>query len=197
MDSANRMELTVDLPEIVSQSTEYKEPPQIQFEFPKDTSDNFEAAKPPIVADPLASTVVEMKKVPVLPPDYTAEFGIDTIDTLQGTLFIALNGRKQKKKRFADKKDYTDAIDLEYLSSKEKAALDDSKRLLLAKLEDYNKKMSGIAKTVYFNPDEKDKLKKPLIEMVKQAGFDLPPSLAFVLTLANIMSDRVVDLIMD
>jgi hypothetical protein len=57
--------------------------------------------------------------------------------------------------------------------------------------------MAKINEKTSFTPDEIDRLKKPVKQLVKQHNFDIPPGLALALVMTDILSNRFIDLIMD
>jgi hypothetical protein len=135
----------------------------------------------------------------VFDPDFTTDVVVDTIDTLQFSLFLALQSRKQKGIRFKSREEYLESIHLSYLTDAEIEKLEDpeDKKLLVQKLKAFQAAMSKINEKTSFTPDEIDRLKKPIKQLVKQHNFDIPPGLALVLVMTDIISNRFIDLIMD
>jgi hypothetical protein len=137
--------------------------------------------------------------VKVFDPDFTTDICIDTFDTAQHTLFLTLNNKKQKSKRFKNREEYLEAISLNYLTETELKSLEnyEEKKVLLEKLKDFQSVMAKVNDKLDFTPDERMKLRKPIFELVKRNNFDIPPGMALIMATMDIMSDRVLDLIMD
>jgi hypothetical protein len=161
---------------------------------------------PPVPAATENKTVNTVPGSPALPapepvkppidPEFTTDIVIGTMDTIQYTVFLMLNNRKQKNMRFKDVNEYRQAISLSYLSPTELENLENKEesKILVEKLKDYQGKMENINKKIPFLPDERMKLKKPVLELVKQNNFDIPPGLAFVLAMGEVLSNRIIDL---
>jgi hypothetical protein len=153
--------------------------------------------KEPAASQP--GTDVSIKPEKVFDPEFTSEIVIGTVDTIQSTLFLALNNKKQKNKRFKNREEYAEAVRLSYLTDIELSKLDNAeeKKLLVEKLKSFMDVMTKINDGLSLDPDEILKLKRPLVELVKKSNFDIPPGLALVMVSMDILSNRVVDLIMD
>lgn len=135
----------------------------------------------------------------VFDPDFTTDIVVDTLDTLQFSMFLAFQTRKQKNIRFKDREEYLQAISLSYLTDAEleKQENPEDKKLLVEKLKAFREAMAKINEKTSFTPDEIDRLKKPVKQLVKQHNFDIPPGLALALVMTDILSNRFIDLIMD
>lgn len=150
-----------------------------------------------LVNKPVVNPLIKPERT--FDPDFTTDIVVDMFDTAQHTTFLALNNRKQKKKRFKNDEEYFEAVKLSYLTSKEVDKLEnpEDKKLLIDKLNTFTATMKKINEKLSFSTDEKSRLKKPIYELVKQHNFDIPPGLALVIVSLDIISNRVVDLIMD
>ena len=146
--------------------------------------------------DPLAIPIPVVK---VFDPDFTTDIVIDSFDTAQSSLFLILNNKKQKSKRFKSREEYREAIGLSYLTASELKAMEnyEEKKILIEKLKDFQAVMAKVNDKLDFTPDEKMKLRKPVFELVKRNNFDRPPGLALAMVFMDLMSDRVIDLIID
>jgi hypothetical protein len=155
--------------------------------------------QPNLPGNPVPGLQPEAPKVPVFDPDFSSEIVIDTIDTMQHGLFLALNNRKQKNMRFKNRDEYREAISLSYLTDAELQKLEnyEEKKILVEKLKTFQSTMEKVNDKISFLPDEKMRLKKPIYQLVKQNNFDIPPGLALMLVATDIISNRVIDLIYD
>jgi hypothetical protein len=212
---------TKDLKEVIKVPTEYKAPTGLNIKHIELKDSDFVDA--PLVPDETGKkpdlpgftqqnlipgtntpqtniqTPLLQKPEKIFDPDFTTDICVDMFDTAQHTTFLALNNRKQKKKRFKNDDEYYEAIKLSTLTITEieKQESPDDKKLLLEKLNTFKTAMKKINQDLSLTIDEKKRLKKPIYELVKQHNFDIPPGLALVLVSLDIISNRVVDLIMD
>lgn len=149
--------------------------------------------------NPFGDTAVQMPKERVFDPDFTTDIVVDTLDTIQYSVFLAFQTRKQKNIRFKDREEYLQAISLSYLTPAEieKQENPEEKKMLVEKLKAFREAMARINEKTSFTPDEIDRLKKPVKQLVKQNNFDIPPGLALALVMTDILSNRFIDLIMD
>jgi hypothetical protein len=208
-----------DLKEVIKVPTEYKAPTGLNIKplelndsdfvsapyIPDEKKPEAPGAKLSTSSTTTINTTAPGSTAPILKPektfdpDFTTDICVDTFDTAQHTTFLALNNRKQKKKRFKTDEEYFEAVKLSYLTVTELSKLEnpDDKKLLVEKLKTFTAVMTKINEKLAFSDDEKKRLRKPIYELVKQNNFDIPPGLGLVLVSLDIISNRVVDLIMD
>lgn len=199
-----------ELFEVVKKQTDYKSPdgaPVLDLQLNEsDFQDAPYIPDEPVnlgTSDPIINNGTPREVAPekenVFDPDFTTDIVIDTIDTVQHTLFLALNNRKQKNKRFKDRDEYLEAVKLSYLTQSELQGLEnyEEKKILVEKLKEFQDIMVKINENLNFAPDEKERLKKPVYELVKRNNFDIPPGMALALVSIDIFSSRLVDLMMD
>lgn len=146
--------------------------------------------------DPEASEVKVKQK---LPANFTAEIAVDTIDSVQDTVFTMLTIRKMKRRYFLDSEEYETARRVSYMSDEELAKDPNfaNKSMLLARYKKFRSAVDKAMKEIPLTEGENKKLMKPVTFWVQQSGYDLPPSLGFFLALSQILVDRTADLIMD
>lgn len=142
----------------------------------------------------------EPEKVPI-DAEFTTQFIIDFFDGTQEPLFYYMNQSRRKKKYFGTNDDYLEAIDLSYKTDDELKELypDDyqAKHTLVAKLKEFNARMTKIKKDLPFTGDEREQLERPLKKLVEKSNLDIPPGLAMVMIATKILSTRFLDVYAD
>jgi hypothetical protein len=134
---------------------------------------------------------------------FTTEFIIDFFEGTQEPAFYFLNQSRQRKKYFADRDEYLEAVELSYKTDDElKKAFPepedyDKKHALVLRLKEMNSKLEKVKKDLPFTDDERHQLERPLKKMVEKANLDIPPGLAMVMVVSKIMSARIIDLYAD
>lgn len=131
--------------------------------------------------------------------DFTTEFAVDSLDAIQHTIFFALNNRKWRNRYFDSKDEFRIATKLTVLTEEEISNMEnpESLKILKKKYEKFVEKMNTIDKELEFSEKQKQRLANPIKKMVVKAGYDLPPGLALVIISGQIVSERVIDLLMD
>ncbi|NJK98340.1 MAG: hypothetical protein HC905_28550 [Bacteroidales bacterium] len=119
--------------------------PDFGFNPAADSTKNINAVPGNNIQNGDPSVIVQPKER-VFDPDFTTDIVVDTIDTLQFSLFMALQTRKQKSIRFKDREEYLEAIHLNYLTDPEIEKLEnpDEKQLLVQKLKAFRESMAKI-----------------------------------------------------
>ncbi|MDD5358593.1 MAG: hypothetical protein PHX80_05560 [Candidatus Nanoarchaeia archaeon] len=212
----------VDLKQVIKAPTDYKAPTGLNIKMPEINQSDFVEApyikdapgfekKPETTQGTTTTTqqvypgnqtpeIVVKKTERIFDPDFTADIVVDTFDTIQHPLFLALNHRKQKRLRFKDRDEYLEAVKLSYLTDPELKNMEnyEEKKILVEKLKTFVDVMAKIKKDLALTPEQVAKLKKPTLQLIKQhPDFDIPPGLALMLAFIDIISDRVIDLIVD
>lgn len=127
-------------------------------------------------------------------PGQISDMGITFLDSAQSAAFITLHSKKMRNKMFADKAEFKQSIQTQYLTE-EQLQGDTNLIALKAKNAKFTSQLERIRKAIYFTPAEEEQLRTPLEIMVKNSNLDLPPGLALGLALTQILSSRVVDLL--
>lgn len=186
IDLANEISLFDEL----NQETEFREPEKVEAPpapDPIQTSTESPGTKAPEVE------IKEINQDAVKvgpPPEETAGVLVAMIDGLQSPIFTALHYKKFKKK-FSD----ADKAVIDAASVKPQDKLTEDEQHLLGRFSRLEREMKANIKQIPFEEEETTRLEKLAVPMVRKHGMDIPPSLAFALVSAQVLSNRIIDLI--
>jgi hypothetical protein len=167
------------------------------------SADDFDQSVPLAPVVPAASIIQKEPDTSPIDAQFTTEFIIDFFDGTQEPAFYFLNQTRKRKKYFANRDEYLEAVELSYKTDDELKKLFpetedyDKKHALVLRLKEMNAKLAKIKDDLPFTNDERHQLERPLKKMVEKANLDIPPGLAMVMVVTKIMSARIIDLYAD
>jgi hypothetical protein len=133
--------------------------------------------------------------------EFTSRFIISFFDGVQEPLFYHLNESRRRRRYFGSREKYVEAVELSHSSDDElrrrfpDAA--DEKIELVARLKKFNGRMEKLEKELPFTLAEKETLRAPLKKLVEKSNFDIPPGIAMLMAVCEVMSSRLICLYAD
>lgn len=132
------------------------------------------------------------KKEPVnkyISPDLSAELIIGSIDMVQTMTFSAIAKRKMRRRLGDDLERLESVVDAIEAGTMNKADVQQADLIKLKKV----RKLIAVMDDVPFTDAEKEDLKKPLAAIIEEAGYQIPPSVAFIIAVSTVLGPRVAD----
>ena len=128
-----------------------------------------------------------------LPAETTAEIVIGSVDFVQQLIFEKIHRRKLKNRLepFGGIDKAEQLMDDMEAGRKSESELTGDERRMVRLMKDYGR----LTKEIAFTDDEIEKAKKPLSQIIKESGFDLPPNMAMFLVATEILGPRLADAI--
>lgn len=126
-------------------------------------------------------------------PEISTQGALSLFDGLQHMGFFTAYQRKFQNRIFKSDDEFWESQDLAYLPDDSKKELSDEQKKLIAKNQDYIKKLEGIVDKLPLKEDEKLKMKGPLKEVIKHYNYDLPPGLTLAIVAGEILFTRVIE----
>lgn len=152
-----------------------------------------EPKAPEIIQQPSPTPVVEEVKVTdLIAPDDAASNMINMIDAIQS---IVLTGVLTAKQYFHFTKEDREVIKI--ASKKSIADRSAYETFLLDRKKEVFKKYQEKADKLEFTEKEINRLKKPAKALVVQKNIQVSPGLAFGVMIADILTDRAIDILLD
>ena len=152
--------------------------PVIETPVVNDTADDFDEV-PEVKAAP--------KQKESLSDGLAAELIIGSIDATQ-TFALGAAITRRLKRRLGEQYDEAMALMESIESGAEQAAnLQGEKMLLYVRAKDLWHEREELC----FSDDERDKLQEPLSKILKESGYEMPPSFGFMLAISEVMAPRL------